>query len=465
MIKELFPYECADSVFDIDYQKLYQMGYRGLIFDIDNTLVHHGADSTPEVDALFEQVRSMGFRTVLLTDNGESRVKRFIQNIDTPYVCDANKPDSAALRQSLRLLGVEKGQAVCIGDQIFTDILGANRSGIASILVKFIRLDSERGIGKRRYLEYLILFFYRHSGMANRLGGIGKRKEIQELRKRGGLARFLRGEILFSEVSPMCYRFSVEKEILKRHVRDLLSGQRYAREKSADKLPCVVFAHHSELIKRGKGIDPVLQENKAVNIDLAGKKLNGLIIRPGEIFSFWQCVGRTTKRGGYKPGRIIEGGSLKPGLGGGLCNLGNTVHLLALHSPLDVIEVHYHSDALAPDFGKRVPFSSGTSVSYNYLDLRFQNNTDQSFQLSVWCSDMRLYAELRSEREIPWRYELTEEGHHFRREGERYYRISKIYRNTIDTETGELLKKELIRDNHSEVMFDYDLIPAELLHE
>lgn len=290
-------------------------------------------------------------------------------------------------------------------------------------------------------------------------------EEVQETRKRGGLARFLRGEILFGEISPMCSRLSTEKEILKRHIRDLLSGKRYAGKKSAEKLPCVVFSYHCGLIKRGKGIDPVLQENKAVNIDLAGKKLDGLLIRPGEIFSFWQCVGRTTKRGGYKPGRIIEGGILKPGLGGGLCNLGNTIHLLALHSPLDVIEVHYHSDALAPDLENRVPFSSGTSVSYNYLDLRFQNNTDQSFQLSVWCQDMQSYAELRSERQIPWRYELTEEGHHFRREGERCYRVSKIYRNTIDTETGELVKKELIRDNHSEVMFDYDLIPAELLHE
>lgn len=70
-----------------------------------------------------------------------------------------------------------------------------------------------------------------------------------------------------------------------------------------------------------------------------------------------------------------------PGLGGGLCNLGNTIHLLVLHSPLTVTEFHSHSDALAPDHGKRVPFSSGTSVSYNYIDYRFKNNTDQNVQL------------------------------------------------------------------------------------
>jgi vancomycin resistance protein VanW len=130
-----------------------------------------------------------------------------------------------------------------------------------------------------------------------------------------------------------------------------------------------------------------LQYNKAVNIDIAGKRINGIVIRPGEVFSFWRTVGRTTKAKGYLPGRIIEGGELKPGIGGGLCNLGNTVHLLGLHSPLDVTEVHHHSDALAPDHGKRVPFSSGTSVSYNYLDLRFKNNTDQAFQLMTWCQD------------------------------------------------------------------------------
>ena len=144
-------------------------------------------------------------------------------------------------------------------------------------------------------------------------------------------------------------------------------------------------------------------------------------------------------------------------------NIGNTIHWLVLHSPLDVTEFHSHSDALAPDHGKREPFSSGTSVSYNYIDYRFRNNTDRDIQLLLWCADKQLYGELRSERAFPHRFELVEEAHHFHKEGEKYYRISQIYKNTIEKTTGTVLNKRLVLDNHSEVMYDYELIPKALI--
>jgi vancomycin resistance protein VanW len=272
-----------------------------------------------------------------------------------------------------------------------------------------------------------------------------------------------RKDILFCDINPTCYAISLEKEICKRHIQNLTCKEKFAKTFKDDKLPNIVSSHDSNLIKRGKGIDPVLQENKATNIMLACKAMNGIIIHPGEVFSFWKLVGNTTKRKGYKDGRVIIGNKLKPGRGGGLCNLANTIHLLILHSPLDVTEFHKHSDALAPDEGKRVPFSSGTSVSYNNIDYRFKNNTSQNIQLLVWCDNNRLYAELRSEQEFPWTYELVEEDHHFKKEGEKYYRNSKIYRNRIERSTGNTLEKELILNNHSEVMFDYSLIPQELI--
>ena len=140
--------------------------------------------------------------------------------------------------------------------------------------------------------------------------------------------------------------------------------------------------------------------------------------------------------------------------------MGNTIHWLILHSPLEVIEFHSHSDALLPDKGERVPFSTGTSVCYNSVDYRFKNNTDQAVQLLLWCDDERLYGELRSEREFPWCYKLVEENHRFEIEGDKYYRISKIYKETIDRFTGNVLDKKLVLDNHSEVMYDYSLIPG-----
>lgn len=78
MLKNYYPHEYVKSVFLIDYQKLYQKGFRGIIFDIDNTLVHHGDDSTPEIDALFYKIQSLGLKTLLLSNNDRERVERFI---------------------------------------------------------------------------------------------------------------------------------------------------------------------------------------------------------------------------------------------------------------------------------------------------------------------------------------------------------------------------------------------------
>lgn len=175
MFKKFYPYEYVESVFKIDYNKLYDKGYRGLIFDIDNTLVHHGDDSTKEVDELFKTIQNIGFKTLLLSNNNEERIQRFIKNIDTLYICDAEKPKTDNYFKAVEMLGIKKEEAVFIGDQVFTDILGANNSGMANILVKFIRLKSETKIGKRRQAEKLILKFYsRNKAFQNRLGDIKK---------------------------------------------------------------------------------------------------------------------------------------------------------------------------------------------------------------------------------------------------------------------------------------------------
>ena len=175
MFHLLFPFEYVDSVFCIDYDKLFQKGYKGVIFDIDMTLVPHGADSTKEIDELFQTVRRAGLKTLLLTNNSEERVKRFIKNIDTLYLCDANKPNPEGFLKAVEMLGVNKNETVFIGDQIFIDIYGANRCGIASILVKYVTAEVETRIGIRRNLENVILAFYRITGSyQHRLGDILK---------------------------------------------------------------------------------------------------------------------------------------------------------------------------------------------------------------------------------------------------------------------------------------------------
>ena len=179
MIGLFFPYEYVDSVFSIDYGKLVQKGFKGIIFDIDMTLVPHGADSTKEIDELFRTIHKAGLKTLLLTNNSEERVKRFIKNIDTLYLCDAEKPNPEGYLKAIQMMGIKKNETVFIGDQIFIDIYGANRCGIASILVKYVTAEVETKIGIRRNLEKIILKLYGITKVyQHRLGDILKTEVV-----------------------------------------------------------------------------------------------------------------------------------------------------------------------------------------------------------------------------------------------------------------------------------------------
>ncbi len=270
---------------------------------------------------------------------------------------------------------------------------------------------------------------------------------------------------LFCEISPFTYEISLRKEIIKRHIRNIFSKDKIAKRRFDKPLPFIVKSHGSVMVRRLLGVDIGLQENKVTNIELACKKINGTVIYPGETFSFWHIVGPTDKRHGYKEGLVISRHGLSSGYGGGLCQMANMIHWLILNSPLKVTELHHHSDALFPDERRRVPFGTGTSVCYNSLDYRFKNDTDKAVQILVWTKEGELMGELRSEAPFLYKYRLVEEDHHYRKEGEDYYRISKVFRNVIDKETGEVLKKELILDNHSKVMYDHEHIPEDEIRQ
>ena len=271
---------------------------------------------------------------------------------------------------------------------------------------------------------------------------------------------------LFCDINPTCYKISVKKETLLRNIKDFFSREKIAKEKSEELLPNVVKSHSSILVRKLEGVDIRLQENKVTNIRLAAEKINGIIIKPGETFSFWKTVGKTTEKEGYVEGLVIKrGGKLGADIGGGLCQMANMIHWLVLNSPLEVTELHHHSDALFPDERRRVPFGTGTSVLNNYVDYRFKNTTDQNVQIAVWIENGELCGELRSEKAYPFRYKLVEENHRFRKENGKFYRISKVYRIVIKRENNSEIKKELILDNHSLVMYDYSLIPSEQIRD
>ena len=182
MFKIFYPCEYVESVFSIDYNKLYNKGYRGIIFDIDNTLVPHGNDSTQEIDELFTEIHNLGLKTLLLSNNGEKRIKKFNENINSLYICNSDKPKVGNYLKAIEMLNIKKEEAKFIGDQIFTDILGANRSRIDNILVKYIGYYKKEKKGIRRNIEKIILKFYAlNKNYKNRIGDIQKKEDNRDV--------------------------------------------------------------------------------------------------------------------------------------------------------------------------------------------------------------------------------------------------------------------------------------------
>lgn len=160
MLKCFYPGEYVDSTYGIDFEQLYEQGYRGIIFDIDNTLVPHGAPSDEKSDALFERLHSIGFDTVVLSNNKEPRVKMFAKKAGTKYIFKGGKPKKKGYLDAMGIMGTKTENTLFIGDQIFTDIWGANRARIRTILVKPIHPKEEIQIVIKRYLEKIVLHFY-----------------------------------------------------------------------------------------------------------------------------------------------------------------------------------------------------------------------------------------------------------------------------------------------------------------
>ena len=270
---------------------------------------------------------------------------------------------------------------------------------------------------------------------------------------------------LLCQMGPVGYWLSLRKEYLLRDLKHLMSGAVFTKKRQATPLPCLVKGHTSLLLRRLSGVDMELQRGKIQNLRLAIAKLNGILIEPGETFSFWKLVGYPSAKQGYTQGLTISGIRFEAGLGGGLCQLANMAHWLVLNSPLTVTELHHHSDALFPDDRRTVPFGTGTSVFYKNVDYQFKNTTDQPVQLLFWLTETDLCGELRTMTPFPYRYRIIEEDSHYRREPDGWYRVSRVYRRVIDRASGKEVAKELVLDNHSRVMYDPALIPPDQIRQ
>lgn len=158
-----YPDVYLDSTYEIDFGGLYQKGFRGVIFDIDNTLVPHGAPADDRSIALFRRLREIGFESVLLSNNKEPRVKSFNEKVHSRYIYKAGKPGKKGYFAAMELMGTEPSNTLFVGDQLFTDVWGAKRAGILTYLVKPLHPKEEIQIVLKRRLEWIVLFFYKRS--------------------------------------------------------------------------------------------------------------------------------------------------------------------------------------------------------------------------------------------------------------------------------------------------------------
>ena len=164
MLELFYPDREADSAYEIPYEKLYEEGYRGIIFDIDNTLVPHGAPADTNAVGLFERLSKIVFSTVLLSNNKEPRVKKFADAVSAEYIYKAGKPGRGGYERAMQQMNTTRDNTFFVGDQLFTDVWGAKNTGLLNYLVKPIDPKEEIQIVLKRRLEWIVLYFYHRAG-------------------------------------------------------------------------------------------------------------------------------------------------------------------------------------------------------------------------------------------------------------------------------------------------------------
>jgi len=160
-LDRFYPGELVNSTYQIDFEELHREGYQGILFDIDNTLVPHGAPADERAKELFRRLKGLGMECCLISNNQIERVKGFADAVGAKFIENAHKPSTRNYCRAMELIGTKKENTIFVGDQLFTDVYGANRAGIRTILVEPIHPKEEIQIVLKRYLERIVLFFYR----------------------------------------------------------------------------------------------------------------------------------------------------------------------------------------------------------------------------------------------------------------------------------------------------------------
>ncbi|MBD8069228.1 YqeG family HAD IIIA-type phosphatase [Bacillus sp. PS06] len=166
MLKNFLPNQHVKSVFDISAKELVERGVKGIITDLDNTLVEWDRpNATPKLIEWFQEMKDQGILITIVSNNNEQRVKAFSDPLGIPFIFEARKPLVKAFRRAIRTMNLKNEEVVVIGDQLLTDVLGGNRSGIHTILVVPVAQTDGFFTRINRRIERKILTWMKKKGM------------------------------------------------------------------------------------------------------------------------------------------------------------------------------------------------------------------------------------------------------------------------------------------------------------
>lgn len=240
---------------------------------------------------------------------------------------------------------------------------------------------------------------------------------------------------------------------LKRYVLWISPKYKFAKKKLDKDLKYKCFEHKSVLLRKLRDVDMIYQYNKIINLKIAVSKLDRIVIRPGETFSYWKLIGKTTKRKGYVLGMQLFCGTYRRSVGGGLCQLSNLIYWMTLHTPLTITERYRHSYDVFPDSNRTQPFGSGATCVYPYRDLMITNNTKNDYELRVKVGVKYLEGAWYSDSKPLYNYEIIECDHEMKSENfGGFSRHNKLYRMVYNSR-GRLVKKEYVTENHALMMY------------
>jgi vancomycin resistance protein VanW len=214
-------------------------------------------------------------------------------------------------------------------------------------------------------------------------------------------------------------------------------GRSYAEIVRGEQLLYTLFEDRRALYNRNAGFDMVYQENKVFNLKQAARTLNGLLIRPGETFSFWRLVRCADKEAPYKDGLMVTNGKLTTSYGGGMRQMSNLLFWLFLHTPLTVIERSGHEAKEFPEPDSGEIKGVDATISEGWIDLKARNDTNCTYQISVSFDDEHIIGTVFVDQQPRALYNVVNGGIEYCRDNGAIYEYVKVERTEIDADKGE----------------------------